>query len=442
VRRVSKLVEPTRIRLGSWNVGSLTGELRELVDTAVRRRVNILCVQDTKWKGKKAKEVDNTGFKLWYTGTTSNRNGVGVLIDKSLKDGVVEVRRQGDRIILVKLVISDMVLNVISAYAPQVGHEESAKRQFWEDLDGLLRAVPSSEKLFIGGHLNGHVGTTRAGFEAAHGGFGYGSRNQEGEEVLDFATALDLMIVNTFFRKRQSHLVTFSSGQHSSQIDFVLTRRRDKQTCLDCKVLPGECVVSQHKLMVADFRFLLQARGVKQPRIARTKWWKLEGETSKVFKERERVIEEGPWKDESDANSMWEKMATCVRKVASEVPGVTKGSGCDLKDTSWWNEDVQKAQMKAHNMHIEQPMPPPQPWGPPPPSPWGHPPPIPPGGLSYVGNPQYMPPWPQESYYPPDVPPVDKEPTYGRDAPPSAPSGNQNQAHGSSQVSFYIFDCY
>ena len=52
------------------------------------------------------------------------------MIGKSLKDGVVEVRRQGDRIILVKLVVSDMVLNVISAYAPQVGHDESAKRQF------------------------------------------------------------------------------------------------------------------------------------------------------------------------------------------------------------------------------------------------------------------------------------------------------------------------
>ena len=40
------------------------------------------------------------------------------MIDKSLKDGVVEMRRQGDRIILVNLVISDMVLNIISAYAP------------------------------------------------------------------------------------------------------------------------------------------------------------------------------------------------------------------------------------------------------------------------------------------------------------------------------------
>ena len=103
------------------------------------------------------------------------------MIDKSLKDGVVGVRRKGDRIILVKLVISNMVLNVISAYAPQVGLDESAKRQFWESLDGLIRAVPSSEKLFIV-DLNGHVCTTSAGFEAVHGGFGYGSRNKEGRK--------------------------------------------------------------------------------------------------------------------------------------------------------------------------------------------------------------------------------------------------------------------
>jgi hypothetical protein len=30
----------------------------------IRRRVNILCVQQTKWKGQKAKEVEDTGFKL------------------------------------------------------------------------------------------------------------------------------------------------------------------------------------------------------------------------------------------------------------------------------------------------------------------------------------------------------------------------------------------
>ena len=49
-------------------------------------------------------------------------------------------------------------------------------------------------------------------------------------------------------------------------------------------MIPGDYVVAQHKLVVADFRFLVQARGNKQARVARMKWWKLEGEASKIFK--------------------------------------------------------------------------------------------------------------------------------------------------------------
>ena len=40
---------------------------------------------------------------------------------------------------------------------------------------------------------------------------------------------------------------------------------------------------------------------------------------------------------------MWDKMATNIRKVASEVCGVTKGRGREAKDTWWWNEEVQRA---------------------------------------------------------------------------------------------------
>jgi exonuclease III len=217
--RARKLVGASRICLGSWNVGSLTGKLRELVDTAIRRHINILCVQETKWTGQKAKEVENTGFKLWYTGKGQSRNGVGILIDTSLKNGVVAVRRQGDMIIMIKLIFGDLVLNVISAYAPQVGLSDDVKRRFWEDLEDMVRGVPSSEKLFIAGDLNGHVGTVRVGFERVHEGFGYGEQNQEEEDILNFTIAYDLMVENIFFRKKKSHFITFNSGQHSSQID-------------------------------------------------------------------------------------------------------------------------------------------------------------------------------------------------------------------------------
>jgi exonuclease III len=130
MRRVRKLAELSRLRVGTWNVGSLTGKVREIVDTMIRRRVNILCVHETKWKGQKAKEVEDTGFKLWYTCTMANKNGVGIVLDKSLKDGVVDIKRQGDMIILVKLLVGDLIFNVISAYAPQIGLNKSIERQF------------------------------------------------------------------------------------------------------------------------------------------------------------------------------------------------------------------------------------------------------------------------------------------------------------------------
>jgi hypothetical protein len=184
----------------------------------IRRCVNIICVEETKWKGQKAKELEDTGFKLWYTGNTSTKNGVSIVLDKSLKDGVVDIKRKGDMIILVKLLVGDLIFNVISAYAPQIGLNESVKMQLWEELDALVSSVPISEKLFIGGDLNGHVGSTRVDFDGVHGGFGYGSRNQEGEGILNVVLAYDLIVANTLFRKRVSHLVTFSSGQHCSQI--------------------------------------------------------------------------------------------------------------------------------------------------------------------------------------------------------------------------------
>ena len=40
---------------------------------------------------------------------------------------------------------------------------------------------------------------------------------------------------------------------------------------------------------------------------------------------------------------MWLKIAACVRRVASEVFGVSKGDKQEAKDTWWRNDEVQRA---------------------------------------------------------------------------------------------------
>ena len=70
----------------------------------IRRRINIICLQETKWVGDKSREIDSTGFKVWYTGKVKHINGVGIIVDKDIKNNVVDVKRFRDRIMVLKFV--------------------------------------------------------------------------------------------------------------------------------------------------------------------------------------------------------------------------------------------------------------------------------------------------------------------------------------------------
>ncbi|XP_075091654.1 uncharacterized protein LOC142171849 [Nicotiana tabacum] len=120
------------------------------------------------------------------------RNGVGILVDNDLCKPVVEVRRVNDTLMTSKLVIGGFTLNMINAYAPQAVLDEEVNRRFWEDLDNMVCGIPHTEKLFIGGDFNGHIGATSEGYDDVHGGFGFGDRNGGSTSLLDFARAFDL----------------------------------------------------------------------------------------------------------------------------------------------------------------------------------------------------------------------------------------------------------
>ncbi|XP_028803127.1 uncharacterized protein LOC114758262 [Neltuma alba] len=83
-RRLKKLVYKSKIRFDTWNVGTLYGKSREVMEVMGKRKINILCLQETKYIGEKAFEFTN-GFKLWYTGKVGTRNGAGIIIDNEWK---------------------------------------------------------------------------------------------------------------------------------------------------------------------------------------------------------------------------------------------------------------------------------------------------------------------------------------------------------------------
>ena len=94
---------------------------------------------------------------------------------------------------------------------PSRGCREEEKAVFWENFDNVMQKVEGTSRPVIAGDLNGHVSGKKDGEDRVNGDHGLGDRNA-GEEVVDFAQAYDLVIANTYFCKRNSHLVTYSSG--------------------------------------------------------------------------------------------------------------------------------------------------------------------------------------------------------------------------------------
>ncbi|KAG5589991.1 hypothetical protein H5410_040505 [Solanum commersonii] len=313
------------------------GEVHRTSKNSQEEKDKIACVQETRWVGAKARVVD--GFKLWYSGGSRDRNGVGILVDGNLRELVVEVRKINDRLMMVKLVIGGCTLSVISAYAPQVGLDEETKKLFYEDLDEVVRGIPNTEKIVIGGDFNGHIGATSNGFDDVHGGFGFGERNGGGTSLLDFAKAFELVIANSCFLKKENHLVTFRSSVAKTQIDYFILRNGDRGLFKDCKVIPSENLTTQHKLLVMD----LEIKRARRKKIAsdrlRIKWGGLTPALSREMGE--KLIGMGAWSGSGDADAMWNKAASCIREVASKVLGVSRGNFGGHKGDWWWNGEVQ-----------------------------------------------------------------------------------------------------
>ena len=107
----------------------MTGRGRELADMMERRNVDILCLQEAKWKGSTARNIRG-GCKLFYNGANESKNGIAIVVREELVESILEVRRVSDRLMAIKLEEKGSILNIVSAYAPQVNNSMEQKNNF------------------------------------------------------------------------------------------------------------------------------------------------------------------------------------------------------------------------------------------------------------------------------------------------------------------------
>ena len=82
--------------------------------------------------------------------------------------------------------------------------------------------------------------------EEIMGRYGTGTRNKEGSRVVDFAERMNLVI----FKKKDEHRVMYKSDDKSTQVDYVMCRRRNLKEMCNCTVIVNECVAKQHCMVI------------------------------------------------------------------------------------------------------------------------------------------------------------------------------------------------
>ena len=191
--------------------------------------------------------------------------------------------------------------------------------------------------VWIGADFNGYVGEGNAGVEVNIGKHGVGRRNDEGDRIVEFAAVNNLAVTNTYFKRRLSRKITYTSGHKNSQVDYILCRRREMRNVQDCYVLPGEAVAKQHKVVVC--RMVIKTNGKQTPvKVKKTKWWKLNLEEHRVkFVDKVKAILD------TEGSKTWERASKAIRETPVEVLGRTSGKAGKKEETWWWNEEVQES---------------------------------------------------------------------------------------------------
>ena len=247
-----------------------------------------------------------------------------------------------DRILLIKLIVGQRVVTLLSVYAPQSGLSDVDKDLFFDQLRAVTARIPRSELLIPCGDWNGHVGRAGTEYREVHGGMGYGRSEPDvqGERILEYALAFDLLLGNTCFKKRDSHLITYKSGNAATQIDFILFPRAMRKLVTDVKVIPGEEVALQRQLLVCDMKFDVPPKP-KRKFTPRLKVWKLtdpqrRNHFQEVFKLHVSAFAGVP---DAATEDIWNNLKTGLLKTTEEVCGTTRPHRW-RRETWWWNEHV------------------------------------------------------------------------------------------------------
>ena len=285
--KTSKNEKRSCLKIATLNVRGLNVILkREKIATWLEKEnIDVLAIQETKinvamaetWKAPKGTKytiytstsikdkdrelVDNIRTKgkrptQEQACRSIEKHGVGIIIRNSLFEDI-KIESKGGRIIRLESKKSKVAFT--SAYAPTTDKEEEELADFYNNLSLTTEEIPSRYKMFILGDFNAQILKRENEFEAELIGkhiFHDQEAHQQladqwkrkletaRNEFVNFCIEKDLVVANTWFKKKDANLVSYSkepipandppyNGNRYSQIDYILTKRKWRNNVMD-----------------------------------------------------------------------------------------------------------------------------------------------------------------------------------------------------------------
>ena len=230
----------------------------EVAETMTRRKVDVHYIQEVRWRGASARLTTgkNSECKMdWVGNKIGLSDDLTMLVAGKWIDKIFDVKRVNDRW-MIKLLICKLNVAIVLMYALQQGLTEGVKDRFYKEL------------IILGGGFNGLAGMDANGYDRIHGGFGTIFEILEIEIILEMGSALDMIVSNMFFKKRDTRLITQTLEPSETQSDYIILRNKDRKRVRDTKVIAGEEVAQQHQLLIFDI-MICAVKEVKKPFVSK-----------------------------------------------------------------------------------------------------------------------------------------------------------------------------
>ena len=120
-----------QLRFGAWNIRTMRGRERELVEEMKKYRLEMLGVSETKARGNGEKAIGDVSCVFSGVQAGRARAGVAVLLFDRLGRCLKEWKCVNERILRIRLKVEGMWLTVIQVYAPTDDSNREVKAEFF-----------------------------------------------------------------------------------------------------------------------------------------------------------------------------------------------------------------------------------------------------------------------------------------------------------------------